>query len=80
MSSFTEKQAAIDYARANTPGNPIIEIDLTKFSGQFFHVSNPGVQDLIGLAFRARNNANISREFLIVTNEIPVSAYTEIIY
>lgn len=74
ISSFADKNKALQ--RALDDGNlKVVEIDLTKVDGKYFDLSIEKIRNTHLQGNTARNFAESSSEFLIVTDQIPSSAY-----
>jgi hypothetical protein len=73
LSSWTKKQAALDYALKDG-GKTVIEIDLTTIGGKFIDLSDETVRNSL-LTGTARNFAASSSEFLIIIDEIPINSF-----
>lgn len=77
ISTWTNKDGAL--ARAIDDGGlKVVEIDLTKINGKFIDLSNEGVRKSFITHPRTAFFAESSSEFLIIVDEIPITAFKQI--
>ena len=77
ISTWTTKNDAL--ARAIQDGGlKVVEIDLTKIKGKFIDLSNEGVRNSFIKFQMTKNFATSSSEFLIIVDEIPITAFKQI--